>query len=554
MSIGSMGVWGCGSMGVLAVCLLAGCGLPGAGAARERNTLRLAWRADPQSLDPAISYDTMSWPFVRLMFRSLLDYDDGVGLVPSLAEAMPTVSPDGRTYTFRLKQGVRFSTGRELIADDFVYSLERILDPKTRSPGDGFFRNILGARAFQKAREQQGEIAGNPGGRGADGATRVAGLRALDRYTLQIRLQDPDLAFRNIMAMPFAAAVPREEVERYGEDFFRHPVGVGPFVLKEWIRGVRLRFERNPLYYLEGEPRLDAVELAIGADPLTQQMMFERDELDLIQSIPAPDFVRLTASPRWKPYLHHILLNAIWYLSLNCEMPPFNDLRVRQAMNYAVDKARVLKVVNGRGVPARGVLPPDMPGHRPDIQGYPYDPAKAKQLLAAAGYPGGFSVPLLVGTDVSEWAKICEAVQQDLSEVGVRVQLRTVAGPVMNELVGQRQRVPLAFSGWFQDYPDPGDFLDVLFNGDRIVPVHCNNIAFYSNPEVNALLRSAATETDAGRRIRFYQDAERIIVRDAPWVFLYHPVDYRLRQPRVRNYTMHPVWPERLETLWFEKP
>lgn len=564
-----MGIWGYGRcIALAAFCFLtSGCqrapaphySPPTTHQPTRGGTLRLAVKTDVQSLDPAIAYDTFSWPLVRMLYHGLLDYDDEVNLIPWLAAEMPTISPDGRTYTFRLKKGVRFSNGRELVAEDFVFTFERILDPQTKSPGESFFRHIVGARAFQKAREKEAELAkGDERKRERRWIepTRVAGLRALDRYTLQIQLEQPDLAFLNVMAMPFSFAVPQEAVQQHKQEFFRHPVGTGPFVLAEWIRGMRLRFERNPFYnaWLIGtEVKLDAVEVMVGGDDLIHQMMFERGELEIMDEIPAPDFVRIMNDPKWKPSVASMPVNATIYIALNCEMKPFTDVRVRQAMNYAVDKDRILKIINGRGVSARGVLPPLMPGYSAQLKGYPYNPEKAKQLLARAGYPNGFSVPLWVSVDRNERVKMAEAVQQDLAKVGVKVELKPVAFAVWDEAVSRRKNVPFAFSGWYQDYPDPSNFLDVLLSGDRIVDVHCNNLAFYSNPQVNKLLRAAAKETNRAQRLRLYQQAEQLIVRDAPWVFLYHPTLYMLVQPYVKGHTMHPVWPNRYERLWLEK-
>jgi ABC-type transport system substrate-binding protein len=540
----------------LLVLACTGCGTrsgpPARRAPGEPNTLRVAEQMDPSSLDPAIAYDTVSWTYVRLLYAGLLDYDDGVNLVPAIARRLPVISADGRTYTFALWPHVRFANGREITAQDFVYSLERVLDPRTKSPGEGFFRNIVGARAFQAAREKERQERGTAGARGRRwiAPTHVAGLAAPDACALRIQLERPDLSFLNIMALPFAYAVPREAVEQFGEDFFCHPVGPGPYSLTEWSRGKRLRFERNPRYNLTPvAPPLSAVEVMIGGDSLVHQMMFERGELDITEEIPAPDFVRITSDPRWSPYLARALVSRTVYLPMNCEMKPFTDVRVRRAMNHAIDKRRILQTINDRGVPATGVLPPLVPGHDPHLRGYEHDPAKARQLLAEAGYPQGFRAPFWVRSDVGLELRVAQAVQQDLAEVGVQVELKPVSFATLIEVMGKRKAAAFGIFGWSQDYPDPSNFLDVLLNGNRIVESMCNNAAFYSNPQVNALLETACHETDPRRRLRLYQDAERLIVDDAPWVFLYYPVAYALRQPWVQGFALHPVWPVRYEKI-----
>jgi ABC-type transport system substrate-binding protein len=502
---------------------------------KRGGTLRLATPTDIQSLDPAIAYDTISWPLVRLLFHGLLDYDDGLNLIPWQARDW-SVSADKRVYTFHLRPGVKFSNGREVVAEDYVYTLERVLNPKTKSPGAGFFGNIVGATAFQDGKAQ-----------------RVRGVRAPDKHTFVVTLEQPDLSFQYVMAMPFTYVVPREVAEKYGDDFSRHPVGTGPYLLAEWRRGMRLRFVRNPRYNRRDIPYCDVVDVMIGGDQTLHLMMFERGELDFMDNIPIPDFVRIMRHPRLKRCAERIPNNGIIYLSMNTEMKPFDNLKVRQAMNYAIDRRRLLRLLNQRGILANGVLPPLMPGFNPHLKGYDYNPDKATQLLREAGYADGFSTTLwFVSSDLPS-TRLSEAIQEDLDKVGVKVELKPVAQAMFIEAIGRRKNVPLALPGWYQDYPDPNDFLDVLLGGERIVKESCNNVAFYKNPKVDKLLGEAAHCTDPQKRYHLYQQAEEIVVRDAPWVFIYHPYLEVLRQPWLHGLKLHPVWPMRYERLWMEK-
>lgn len=504
----------------------------------EENVLRIAVPSDPRSLDPAIAYDVVTWPLVRALFHGLIDYDDDLNLVPWHARSW-MVSGDGRTITFKLRRDIRFSNGRPITSEDFAWSLERILDPATRSPGQGFYRNIAGARAFQ------------------DGsADRVAGLRTPDPETLVIELAHPDLPFLYCMAMPFAYAVPREEVERRGETFGRHPVGAGPFVLADWQRGTRMRLEKNPSYYRADEIRLEAIELMVGGDETLHMMMFERGELDIASvtstGIPDADFIRVMKDPVLRARVAHQPLNAIQYLSMNTEMPPFDRVNVRRAVNHAIDRQRIVSLISDRGIPARGVLPPGMPGFNEALEGYDHDPEKARRLLAEAGYPGGFTTELMITAQSGIDTKIGQAVQQDLAEVGITVEIRPVTGSTRIEATGRRGAVPFSTFGWYQDYPDPSNFLDVLLNGNRITEVNSTNVAFYDNESVNALLNEASTSTDQGHRLALYREAERLVVADAPWVFLYYPQMYLLRQPWLKGLKLNPVWPIRYELMWIE--
>ena len=502
------------------------------------NVLRIAVPSDPRSLDPAIAYDVVTWPLVRTLFHGLVDYDDDLNLVPWHARSW-SISEDGRTITFKLRQDIRFSNGRPITSEDFAYSLERILNPATKSPGQGFYRNIVGASAFQ------------------DGsADRVSGLRTPDRETLEIELVHPDLPFLYCIAMPFAYAVPREEVERHGEKFGRYPVGGGPYTLAAWQRGTRMRLEKSPSYYRADDVRLEAIELMVGGDETLHMMMFERGELDIASvtstGIPDADFIRVMNDPVLSKRVAHQPLNAIQYLSMNTEMPPFDRVNVRRAVNLAIDRKRIVSLISDRGILARGVLPPGMPGFNEALEGYGYDPEMARELLEEAGYTEGFTTELMITARSGIDTKIGQAVQQDLAAVGITVEIRPVTGPTRIEATGRRGTVPFSTFGWYQDYPDPSNFLDVLLNGDRITEVNSTNVAFYDNERVNALLNEASTSTDQTHRLALYQEAERLIVDDAPWVFLYYPQMYLLRQPWLKGLKLNPVWPIRYELMWIE--
>ncbi len=194
-----------------------------------------------------------------------------------------------------------------------------------------------------------------------------------------------------------------------------------------------------------------------------------------------------------------------------------------------------------------------MPGFNKNLKGYNYDPEKAKQLLREAGCPDGFETVLWLQDDLMD-RRIAEAIQQQLKEIGITVKLNPVASATFLDAVGRREKkVPCNLIGWYQDYPDPGDFLDVLLNGEKMTDVECNNVSFYDNPRVNKILNEAAHCTDPQQRFKLYQQAEELIVREAPWVFLFHPYLYALRQPWLGGLKLHPVWPLRYERMWVER-
>lgn len=518
---------------VLLLTLLAGCS-----PAPPPNELRTAHPGDFLSFDPALAYDMTTIDYARLIHHSLLDYDDtGTRLVPVLAEAVPEVSGDGTVYTFRVRAGVRYSTGRELVASDFVFAINRVLQPQTKSPWSQYFRNVLGADDV------------------SDGRSATArGLTAPDRRTLRIELSKPDATLPFVMAMPYTAPLPPEEVLARGADFGRRPVGTGPYVLASWQRNVEARFERNAHYRLSPRPALDAVRVRLGHDRLTQVMMFERGEIDVLSAIPPGDFVRLRDHPKWGPRLVSLTENGTFFLVMNTEVPPFDDLRVRLAFSHAVNRRRIVHALNGRGVPARGVIPPLLPGHDPDLEGYAHDPPLARRLLAEAGHGKGLAVTLWVARDINGMDKVAEVIQQDLRAVGVRVKLNVVAYNVYLGATGKRREVALSLSGWFQDYPDPSTFLDVLFHGERITDIESTNTAFLDDPEVNRLIDDASRQPLGPHRLELYRAAERAVLARAPAVFLFHQVSYAVASPRVRGHALHPVWVERLDRLSLERP
>ena len=496
---------------------------------RHGGVLRLAAAEDVPTLDPAVGYDTTSWFFEQHLFETLVTYDDANTLIPALAERWE-VSPDRRRYRFTLVPGAVFSDGTLLTAGDVVGSLERVLDPHTRSQGAEYFRGIRGARDF---------VAGT--------AAHVAGLTGPDTRTLAIELEEPDPLFLHKLALMFAAVVPATLARQLGDDFVTRPIGSGPFVLREWRRGERIVLARNPRYRRSDLPYLDGVVEQIGVNQQLAWLMFESGELDVTQ-IPPADFPAVIRDPARTDQTIHATTLTTSYVGLNCQMTPLDDRRVRQALNYAVNRAEVIALLNGRGIAARGIVPPNLPGYHTDFPGYAFDPAKARALLAEAGWAQGFEIELWTqGSDTD--VKIAQKIQQDLAKVGVELGIKLVAWSSFLEAIRQPRTVPLFDLGWSADFPDPSNFLDVLFRSSRW---DANNHTFYGNPAVDRLLDRAGAHADQAERMRLYAEAERLIVEDAPVIFLYHPITYVIRQPRVHGYTIHALLPARVTEVWLD--
>ncbi len=505
---------------------------PPAAQPKRGGTLHLIKETDLRSLDPAIAYDTESLPITRLLFRGLLEYDDGVNLVPGQAQDW-NISPDGKTYTFHLKPGVKFANGREVEAEDYVFTFERILNPVTDSSGQGFFTDILGASEF---------VAGK--------TNHVSGLSAPDNRTLVIKLQKPLYTFRYVLAMTFADVLPRDIVQHYGKDFQYHLVGSGPYQLAEWKRGTRWRLVRNP-YYTGPDGYVDAVDIMIGGDDATETMMLERGEMDRDLASP-PQAIRFNHDPRLRSWLVGVPTVSTDYLFMNVEMKPFDNVLVRRAMNFAVNKARLITLTGDFSVLANGIVPPAMSWTNTNLPNYDYNPDKARELLREAGYTNGLKIALAYDLSAANFPRLAQAIQQDLQQVGFDVTLKPETFTAFDLGATSRHQTQLGLWAWFQDYPDPSDFLDVLFNGRYITDSDCNNTCFYNNPAVNALLDEANASLDQDERTRLYKQAETLIMQDAPWVPLIHEIIPILYNPRVHNTPPHPVWLWRYEWMWLQ--
>jgi len=521
-----------------ALVLLAACAVPldpppagepdGGGPPRAGGVLRGASPEDPRTLDPARGYDTVSWAIEQMLFNTLVDYDAGTTIVPELAESW-TMSDDGRLVTFTLRHDVRFSTRRAFTAADVKYSMERLLKPSIHSQGAEFFHGIEGAEDY---------VAGK--------ATEVSGIRTPAPDRVEFRLTEVDPLFLHKLTMPFAAVVDRDTVERVGDDdFTRYPVGTGAFVLEEWTYGQRLKLARNPDYFRPGRPYLDGVEETIGVSAQLAWFKYQRGELDLA-GIPPAEYERVRADARYQPLLLSRTTLRTQYLGLNCALWPFDHVAVRQAMNLAIDKQRLIDLIDGQGVIANTILPPDMPGAEP-VPGYAHDPAAARRKLEEAGLAGGFETTLWTYRDPEVSLRLAQSIQRDLQAIGVALDLKPVDFPALIEAVRHEGTVPVFLLGWEADFPDPSNFLTVLLHSRSR---DTNNNTFYANPVVDRLLDEGAPLLDLDRRFRLFHEAEVLIMQDAPWVPLFHPAGSAVRHPRVRDYELHPLRPSRLENTW----
>ena len=495
----------------------------------------MAVEGDLQTLDPAICYDTNCAPLMHMLYDSLIAYaPNSEQLQPGLAEAMPDVSADGLTFTFKLRQGVMFTKGdgtplREVTADDVVWSLNRILDPgltPTPSPvGPAFFAQIVGSAAV------------------LDGSSPSAsGLKALDAHTVEISIAKPNRAFLNVLAMSFGSVLPKELAGKDTTAFSASPVGTGAFYLKSYVKGDKAILQRNTGYWREGYPKVDTVEYRLVVDANTQLQQVEAGQLDLMgNDIPAGEFTATTTDPAYKDQVLRSALVATNFLVLDSSgSTPMSNVKVRQAIAMAIDKDNILKVNNGRGVKANCIFPPQFAAFDASCDPYPRDVEGAKALMKEAGFEAGFSTTMY--TDTQALSKsISESIIADLAEIGITAELVQQDFDVLIGTITTPHSAPATFIGWYQDFPDPSDFYDPIFSCAADVP-GAASFGWYCNPAADTLADQARAEPDTAKRIDLYRQLQAMVMADVPSVPLFNPDQALLVSKRIVGSPFHPAY------------
>ncbi len=486
-------------------------------AAKAGGSITVTYKDDVATLDPAIGYDWQNWSMIKSLYDGLMDYVPGTTtLRPGLADSYE-ISADGTVFTFKLRPGVKFHNGREMTAEDVKYSLDRVTNPATQSPGAGFFGSIAG---YDKAGE---------GG--------LSGVEVVDPLTVKITLSRPDATFLHVMALNFASVVPKEAVDEAGADFGKKPVGTGAFKLAEWTLGQKLVFEKNADYWRAGVPYLDSVIFEVGQEPVVALLRLQNGEVDVPgDGIPPAKFTEVMADPAQAA---RVVIGGqlhTGYITLNVTMPPFDKVEVRQAVNMAVNKDRIVQIINGRAVPATQPLPPSMPGYTKDYKGYAFDVEGAKALLAKAGLPDGFETDLYVmNTDPNP--RIAQAIQQDLAAIGIKANIQSLAQANVIE-AGGAGTAPMIWSGgmgWIADFPDPSNFYGPILGCSGAAPGGWNWSKF-----CDAGLDAKATEADsmadpakAADRLTLWSDVYTGVMELAPWVPVFNEERYTMKSERM---------------------
>lgn len=483
----------------------------------EENTLNL-YGIDPWTLDPAVSGEMTSHEYIMQLFSGLVRLDDNLEPAPDIAQKWQ-VSDDGKTYTFYLRNDVKFHNGREVKAEDFKYSWERASDPDTRSlTAATFLGDIVGVAEV---------LAGE--------TREISGVRIIDDYTIEITIDAPKSYFLSKLTYPTTFVVDRANVESGGE-WWRRPNGTGPFKLKQWDENSLLTLAKNTLYYGNlAQVNFVAFQLW-GGVPMN---MYETGEIDITSVyIDYIDKVTDEAGPFYQD-LEVTPELSFHYIGFNFSKPPFDDVNIRRAFSQAIDKDKLVSLVFRDMVqPANGILPPGIPGFNKDLSGLGFDVNRARELIKASKYGDVSRLPPITITTMGWGGLISRGLEAIIAEwrnnLGVEVKVRQLE-PERFLYHLKQEKDEMFYAGWIADYPHPQNFLDVLFHSGAE-----NNYGDYSNPEIDTLLERAGVETDSKLSLALYQQAEQKLVDDAAGLPLWFGKNHILVKPYIKGYKLSP--------------
>jgi oligopeptide transport system substrate-binding protein len=482
---------------------------------------------NPREYDPATLHSSGD----KLAFSGLVSFDPNLNLVPELAENWD-ISADGKVYTFHLRTNAKFHDGRDVTAQDVIYSWERAANPATQSDTVlTYLGDIVGVTEMH-----------------AGSSDHISGLKAIDEHTLQVTIDSEKVYFLFKLTMPVAFVLDQQNVES-GTEWYRTPNGTGPYKLTRWDSFQLMVYEANPDFYL-GKPAIPQIVIELYSGVGIR--LYESGEIDMT-GVYSVDVARLQdpADP-----LHADLRSGVSlctdYVVFDVSQPPFDDVKVRQAFTLAFDRQKYIDVVNnGVGILAKGLYPPAMPGYDLNMQGLPYDPEQARQLLAESKYGGPQELPTIIFTDAgignSAGASVAAMAQMWQQNLGVTITIENLEPDKYYDLLYSGHHGQLFSGGWCADYPDPENFADVLFHSGAQ-----QNNGNYSNPGLDSLLDQARLEKDVTRRIGLYQQAEQMIVQDAPALFLSHGVSYELVKPYVKGFVLTPITVPLERYMWLQ--
>ena len=488
------------------------------------------------SLDPAFCRNQNTIWMDNQLYNGLLQVDDSLKIQPCIAKSWE-ISPDGSVYTFHLRNDVYFHNdplfmsgiGRKAVASDFVYSFGRLIDPKVASSGSWIFSDkVEGKQSFI----------------------------ALNDTTFRIKLRQPFPPLLTLLTAQYASVVPHEVVDHYGKDFRSHPVGTGPFKFKYWKEGEVMAFLKNEKYWEKDKngsslPHLDAIRATFISDKQTAFMEFVTGKIDFLNDIDGSyrDDILTKSGRVTQKYKGKFILNSAPYLNtmylgmlVDSSLPivkhsPLKILKIRQAINYAIDKQKMIKYLRNSLATAgnAGFIPAGMPGFDAQkVKGYTYNPEKARELLAEAGFPNGRGLPDILLTTTLGYRDLIEYVQGQLEQVGIKTRVEITLGASLRELVS-KNGVNFFYGSWIADYPDGEDYLSLFYSKNKI-PWGPNYTGF-NNKQFDALFEQAHHEPNDAKRYALYQQMDNLVMQQSPVVILYYDKLVNLYQNNITGYS-----------------
>ena len=489
--------------------------------------------SDPPTLDPHLTSDTTSSAIVVEIFGGLVAFDTSLKLIPDLAHAWD-ISQDGMTYTFHIRQDAKFHDEKKVTANDFKWSLDRAADPNTASPvAETYLGDIIGVEDVLEGR-----------------ANSISGVTVINDKTLEIKIDAPKAYFLAKLTYPTAYVLDKENVKNGGRNWTDSPNGTGAFKLSEYKIGERLILERNKHYHL-GPAGLEKIQMNLAGG--SSMAMYENDEID-ITGVSLFDLERIR-DPGDSLHGDLIIANpgySVSYIGFNVNEPPFDDPKFRQALNHAVDKELIAReVMADLVVPAYGILPPGFPGYQ-NIEGLRYDPVLAKKLLSESKYADPAMRPRIVitipGSGGTPNLDLEVIINMWYENLGIEVEIQQVEWATYLQDLDRQRFQSFGGLGWEADYPDPQDFLDILFHSRSD-----NNHGAYSNSEVDGILEMARVETDQAKRFALYNTVENMIVEDAAWLPLWFAGErHILLKSYVKGYEITPMIVPKMRHVYIE--
>ena len=469
----------------------------------DPDTLVLVDQKDPATLDPALTWGFLDGKLIGYIFSNLVRFDVKANIIPDLAESWD-ISPDGLQYTFHLNLHARFSNGRAVTTDDVVYSFNRVLAPQTAA-------------------------------RSAWVLERIASMKAVNRHQVVIQLNKPFTPFLNMLAMPAAAVVPQEEVEKAeasGTTFSERPVGSGPWKFDEWKHDQYVSFVRNDEYWKPEKPAMSKLVYRIISNAFTSIAEFETGNVAVIEPLPEAEVLRWKTHPQWKNYTRLEQELVLDQLLFNTEREPFNRVEVRQALSQTLEMPLLLEAVReGAGFVANGPIPNGISGHDPNRKPYPYQPDEALKVLQQHNAINREFVFLIPSND-APLRLLGEIMQAEWKKLGIKVRLQPLEWVTYKRMMLDGD-FDLCFQNWYGDYPDGDNFLYPLFHSSQIGLVNGSRL---NDPDVDRLIEASQSEQDTAKRIQLLEQANALIVEKAPAIFLWYRAKYIVAQPWLKNY------------------